>query len=146
MASFSKYLPWQVMHFLQHSTHSLLKNTLQTIDHFKISCLGAPFPWLEKPRNHMGRDLNCTADVLMGFHSSTFSMPNTEFNSNIAPCNFWAFPTTKRSSKARNLKVINGLQHIFEKWVEHCKKCIACQGRYFEKETITTPPQSFNSE
>jgi len=38
--------------------------------------------------------------------------------------------------------VINGLQHVFEKWVERCKKCIACQGRYFEKETVTAPPQS----
>jgi hypothetical protein len=27
----------------------------------------------------------------------------------------------------------NGLQPVFEKWVERCKKCIACQGRYFEK-------------
>jgi hypothetical protein len=36
----------------------------------------------------------------------------------------------------------NGLQHVFEKWVERCTKCIACQGRYFEKETVTTPPQS----
>jgi hypothetical protein len=36
----------------------LLENVLQTIDHFEISFLGAPFPWLEKPRNRMGRDLN----------------------------------------------------------------------------------------
>jgi len=41
--------------------------------------------------------------------------------------------------------VINGLQHVFEKWVERCKKCIACQGRYFEKETVTAPPQSSDS-
>jgi hypothetical protein len=27
----------------------------------------------------------------------------------------------------------NGLQHVFEKWVERCKKCLAFQGRYFEK-------------
>jgi hypothetical protein len=27
----------------------------------------------------------------------------------------------------------NGLQHVFEKWVERCKKCIARKGRYFEK-------------
>jgi hypothetical protein len=27
--------------------HSLLKNVLQTIDHFKISCFGAPFSWLK---------------------------------------------------------------------------------------------------
>jgi hypothetical protein len=38
--------------------HPLLENVLQTIEHFDISCLGAPFSWLEKPRNHMGRDLN----------------------------------------------------------------------------------------
>jgi hypothetical protein len=30
--------------------HPLLKNMLQTIDHFQISCLGAPFSWSEKPR------------------------------------------------------------------------------------------------
>jgi hypothetical protein len=35
-----------------------------------VSCLGAPFSWLEKPRNRMGRDLDCMADVLMGFHRS----------------------------------------------------------------------------
>jgi hypothetical protein len=33
----------------------------------------------------------------------------------------------------------NSLQHVFE-------KCIACQGRYFEKETVTAPPQSSDSE
>jgi hypothetical protein len=32
--------------------------------------------------------------------------------------------------------------YVFEKWVERCKKCIACQGRYFEKETVTAPTQS----
>jgi hypothetical protein len=29
--------------------HLLLENVLQTADHFKISCLGALFSWLEKP-------------------------------------------------------------------------------------------------
>jgi hypothetical protein len=38
--------------------HPLFENVLQTVDHFEISCLGAPFSWLEKPRNRMGRDLN----------------------------------------------------------------------------------------
>jgi hypothetical protein len=37
-----------------------------------------------------------------------------------------------------------GLQHVFEKWVERCKKFNACQG--VEKETFTAPPQSFDSE
>jgi hypothetical protein len=30
--------------------------------------------------------------------------------------------------------------YVFEKWVERCKKFIAFQGRYFEKETVTAPP------
>jgi hypothetical protein len=34
--------------------HSLLDNMLQTVDHFKISCIGASFLWLEKPRNCNG--------------------------------------------------------------------------------------------
>jgi hypothetical protein len=29
--------------------------------------------------------------------------------------------------------------------VERCKKSIAWQGRYFEKEPVTAPPQSFDS-
>jgi hypothetical protein len=86
------------------------------------------------------------ADVLMGFHRSTFPKPNTEFNSDLAPCDFCAFPTMKKISELRNLEVINGLQHVFEKWVECCKKSIACQGRYFEKDAVTAPPQSSNSE
>jgi hypothetical protein len=68
--------------------HPLLENVLQTVDHFEISCFGAPFSWFEKPRNRMGRDLDCVADVLMGFHRSTFSKPNTEFDSDLAPCDF----------------------------------------------------------
>jgi hypothetical protein len=55
--SFPKYFPWQVMHFLQRSTPHL-ENVLQTVNHFEIYYLGAPFSWLEKPRNCMGRDLN----------------------------------------------------------------------------------------
>jgi hypothetical protein len=46
-------------------------------------------------------------------------------------------------------KFVNSLYYsiyVFEKWVERCKKCITCQGRYFEKETVTAPPQSSDSE
>jgi hypothetical protein len=76
--------------------HPLLENVLQTVNHFEISCLGAPFSWLEKPRNRMRLDLDCMADVLMGFHRSTFSKSKTEFNSDLATCDFWAFSTMKR--------------------------------------------------
>jgi hypothetical protein len=47
---------------------------------------------------------------------------------------FGLFQLWKGSSEARNFEVINGLQHVCEKWVERCKKCIACKGRYFKKE------------
>jgi hypothetical protein len=40
----------------------------------------------------------------------------------------------------------NGLQHVCGKWVERCKKCIVSQGRYFEKETVTAPPQGSDPE
>jgi hypothetical protein len=76
--------------------HPLLENVLQTVKHFEISCLGAPFSWLEKPRNRMRRDLNCMADVLVGFYQSTFSKPSAELNSHLTPCDFRAFPTMKR--------------------------------------------------
>jgi hypothetical protein len=84
--------------------HPLLKNVLQTVDHFEISCLGAPFSWLEKPRNRMGRDLNCMVDVLMGIHRSTFSKSNTKLNSDLAPCDFWAVPTVKRELRGKKFR------------------------------------------
>jgi hypothetical protein len=68
-------------HALLTTLHPLLENVLQTVNHFEISCLGAPFSWLEKPRNSRGRGLDCMADVVMGFHQSTFSKSDTEFSS-----------------------------------------------------------------
>jgi hypothetical protein len=62
--SFSKYLP-QKLHIM---LHPLLKNMLQTVDHFKISSLRAPFSWLEKLRNCIGQDSDCMADILMGLN------------------------------------------------------------------------------
>jgi hypothetical protein len=82
----------------------LLENVLQTVDHFEISCLGAPFSCLDKPRNRMGRDLDCMADVLMEFHRSTIFKPNTEFNSDLAPCDFWALPTMKRELRGKKFR------------------------------------------
>jgi hypothetical protein len=64
------------------------------------------------------------------------------------------FPSTKRELRGNKtacstilLKLAaNGLQHVLEKWLEICKKCIVCQGFYFEKETVTAPPHSLDSE
>jgi hypothetical protein len=84
--------------------HPLLENVLQTVDQFEISCLGAPFSWLEKPRNRMGRDLDCMTDVLMGFHRSPFCKPKAELNTDLAPRDFWAFPAMKRELKGKKFR------------------------------------------
>jgi hypothetical protein len=85
--------------------HPLLENVLQTVDHFKISYLGAPFSWLEKPRNRMGaRSGLCMMDILMGFNRSTFSKPNTEFILDLASCDFWAFPNMKGELRGKKFQ------------------------------------------
>jgi hypothetical protein len=93
--------------------HPLPGNILQTVDDFEISCLGSPFSWLEKPRNRMGRDLDFMADVLMGFHRSTFSKPKTEFNSDLAPMRFLDFSNNDKGAPRQEVEVLNGLQHVF---------------------------------
>jgi hypothetical protein len=50
---------------------------------------------------HLGRDLDYRKDVLMGFYRSTFSKPNSEFNSDFAPYDFWAFPTMKKELRGK---------------------------------------------
>jgi hypothetical protein len=52
----------------------------------------------------------------------------------------------KGELRGKKFEVTNGLQHVFEKWEERCKKCIVYQGRYFEKEAVTASPQSSDSE
>jgi hypothetical protein len=41
---------------------------------------------------------------LVGFHLTIFSKPNTEFSSDIAPFNFWAFPTMKREFPGKKFR------------------------------------------
>jgi hypothetical protein len=50
---------------LRTTLHPLLENVLQTVDHPEILCIGAPFSWLEKPRNLMGTrsELNFRFDL-----------------------------------------------------------------------------------
>jgi hypothetical protein len=60
--------------------------------------------WLDKPRNRMWRDLDRMRDVLMGCHRSTFPKPNIEFNSDLAPYDFWAFPTMKGELRGKKFR------------------------------------------
>jgi hypothetical protein len=72
------------------------------------------------------------------------------YSPNLVPIGFLGFSNREKVKTACSTILLklaaNGLQHVSEKWVERFKKCIAYQGRYFEKETVTAPPQSSNSE
>jgi hypothetical protein len=146
--SFSKYLPWQAMHFLQRSTHYSKTCCRRFSASFRRS-LGAPFSWLEKSRDRMGRDLGCMAETDRWNPIRTSAI---QFRSR--PMRFLDFSNHEKGAPRQEtacftilLKLAtNGLQHVFDKWVERCKKCIACQGKYFEEETVTAPPQNSDSE
>jgi hypothetical protein len=89
------------MHVLQHSTH-LSKTCCRPLISSKFLASELPFHGWKRPEITWGRELVCMVHVIMGFYRSTFSKSNTGFNSNLAPCDFWSFPTMK--SKLRGKK------------------------------------------
>jgi hypothetical protein len=101
--SFSKYLPWQATHCIQRSVH-FSKMCCRPLITSKFLASELPFHGWKSPEIAWGRDLDCMADVLMGFHRSTFSKSNTEFNSDLAPCDFWAFPPMKRELRGKKFR------------------------------------------
>jgi len=90
------------------------------------------------------------------------ALKHPPYSPDLAPCDFWAFPTLKiqlcgkrfslddevRNATATVLKGMlqNNLFHVFESFIKCCKKCIQCEGCYFEKEKIVGPVQSSDSE
>ena len=80
----------------------------------------------------------------------------------LAPCDFWTFLTLKRQLRGKRFSsddevrnataaVLKGMSqnnlfHVFETFIKYCKKCIQCEGRYFEKEKNLGPVESSNSE
>jgi hypothetical protein len=47
--------------------------------------------------------MDCMADVLMRFHRSTFSKPNTEFNSDLAPVRFLGFSNQEKGAPRQEI-------------------------------------------
>ena len=78
------------------------------------------------------------------------ALKHPPYSPDLAPCDFWAFPTLKRQLRGKRFSshdevrkataavlkgmLQNNLFHVFETFIKHCKKCIQCEGRYFEKE------------
>jgi hypothetical protein len=49
------------------------------------------------------------------------------------PMRFLGFPNHEKGAPRQEIsKCSTGLQHVFEKWVERCEKCIACQRRFLK--------------
>jgi hypothetical protein len=69
---------------------------LQTIDHFETSCLSAPFSQFEKPKNHMGWDLNWILCLAWKMWIGGTPLQHPPYSPDFAPCDFWVFPTIKR--------------------------------------------------
>jgi hypothetical protein len=141
--SFSKYLLQRSTHFsktccrpFDASFRRIVEQAVLTS--WSLRNLLPPLSWLEKPRNRMGArsELNSVVGLEKVDHWNPIR--TSAIYSRYRPMQCLGF-------SARNFEVINGLKHVFEKWVERCKKWIACQGRYFEKETVTAPPQSSDS-
>ena len=84
------------------------------------------------------------------------------YSPELAPCDFWAFPTLQRQlrgkmfpsdDEVRNATTAvlkgmsqNNLFRVFETLIKRCKKCIQCEGRYFEKEKILGPVVASDSD
>jgi hypothetical protein len=128
--------------------HPLLENVMTCkplITSKFLTSSELPFHGWKSPEITWGRDLDCMADVIMGFHRST-CLSLSAIQSTSRPMRFLGFSNHEKGASRLLLKLAaNRLQHVFEKWVE---RCIVCQGGggYFEKETVTAPPQSSDSE
>jgi hypothetical protein len=87
------------------------------------------------------------ADVLMGFHRSTFSESNTELNSDLTPYELWAFPTMKRELLG---KAFGSDQRSAARFREMgwsvVRSASLAKGGTSEKGTVTAPPQSSYSK
>jgi hypothetical protein len=89
--------------FLQRSTH-FSKTCCRPLITSKFLSSELPFHGWEKPRNRVGRDLDCMADVRRGFRLSNFSKPNTEFRSDPSSCDFWTFPTMRKELRGKKFR------------------------------------------
>jgi hypothetical protein len=92
--SFSKYLPWQAMNFLQRSTY-FSKNGAAIV-------LKGPFlGWRSKVTGASAlRDWKVAMNALTEIGGTPLEHP--PYSSDLAPCDFWAFQTMKKELRSQN--------------------------------------------
>jgi hypothetical protein len=110
--SFSKYFPWQAMHFLQRSTQS----RKWSYSRFKRT----RFRWHSNTNGESAlRDLKVAMDALTKIGETPLEHP--PYMPDLASCDFWAFRTMKRELRGQN--------RLFHYLLEACDKRSAARFR-----------------
>jgi hypothetical protein len=81
--------------------HPLLENVLQTVDHFEISCHGAPFSWLEKKSHGVRSELNSVFPWKKWIGGTP--LEHQSYSPDLTPWDFWVFPTMKMDGAPRQI-------------------------------------------
>ena len=94
------------------------------------------------------------AHLVMEFlsHRHVQVIPHPPYSPDLAPCDFYLYPTAKKQVKGRRFQTPedavtavqgvlnsmsqNGFQDVFEKWQERWDKCIRLGGEYIEGENV----------
>jgi hypothetical protein len=79
--------------------HPLLGNVLQTVDHFEISCLGAPFSWLEKPLKSHGARSELNFVFGLGKVDRWNPIRTSAIQSRSRPMRFLGFPNHEEGAR-----------------------------------------------
>jgi hypothetical protein len=101
--SFSKYLPWQAMHFLQHSTHSSKQRAADRSSLRNFLPRSSLFMVGKEQKSHGTRsELNS----VFGLDKVDRWNPikTSSIQSRSRPMQFWAFPTVKRELRGKKFR------------------------------------------
>jgi hypothetical protein len=113
--------------------HPLLENGLQTVGYFEISCFGAPFSWLKKPRNRPGGDLNWILCSAWKKWIGGISSEHPPYSPDLASMKFLRFSNREKRVPRQEIS----------KWSTVCSTFWRSG---FKKETVTALPHSSDSE
>lgn len=97
-----------------------------------------------------------TSNITLAFLFDQDLLAHPRYSPDLAPCDFWLFPTLKkklRGIKHRNLNILKAsvktalksidadeFQGAMIKWITRWRKCIAAEGNYFEGRGISPLP------
>jgi len=87
-------------------------------------------------------------------HNSIIALPQPPYSPNLAPCDFFLFPTMKLQLKGHRFDTVEEIQrelqnvlgrlreqdfqHVFQQWQQCWDRCVATQGDYFEGNAAQT--------